>query len=148
MIDGDGIPTRRQTLFENGVLKRFLYDLDSAGLANAKPTGNSGSSPWNAYLLPGDSSSSDLIADIDDGILIRSLLGFGQSNIINGDFSCNVGLGYRIQKGKITGRVKNTMVAGNIYDLLGGDVTLSSDMNYTGRLPYAVCQNMSVSTQQ
>ncbi|MBT3378215.1 MAG: TldD/PmbA family protein [Lentisphaerae bacterium] len=148
VIDGDGIPTRRQTLFENGVLKRFLYDLDSAGLANAKPTGNSGSSPWNAYLLPGDSSSSDLIADIDDGILIRSLLGFGQSNIINGDFSCNVGLGYRIQKGKITGRVKNTMVAGNIYDLLGGDVTLSSDMNYTGRLPYAVCQNMSVSTQQ
>lgn len=146
-VDSDGIPTRRQTLFENGVLKRFLYDLDSAGLAQAEPTGNVGCSPWNVYLQPGMTSSADLIADIDDGILIRSLLGFGQSNIINGDFSCNVGLGYRIQGGKITGRVKNTMVAGNIYELLGANVILSSDTDYAGRFPYAVCPKMNVSTQ-
>ena len=45
-------------------------------------------------------------------------MGLGQSNIINGDFSVNVSLGYKIERGEIVGRVKDAMLAGNAYDAL------------------------------
>ena len=52
-IDSAGIPTRKQTLFENGVLQRFLYDFDSAALAGAEPTGNDGCSAYWPMIQPG-----------------------------------------------------------------------------------------------
>ena len=146
-IDGDGVPTREHLLFENGVLKMFLYDLDSAGLAGAEPTGNDGCSPCSPLITPGEVPSAELLASVESGIYIKGLLGFGQSNIINGDFSANVGLGYRIRKGKIVGRVKNTMVAGNLYDLLKQGVRLSSDVDPISLMPHAVVEGVSASAK-
>jgi len=147
-IDGDGIPTRVMMMVEKGVLKNFLYDLDTAGMAGVEPTGNRGCLPYSPEVLPGVEKSGDLLAAIDDGIFIRELIGYGQSNMINGDFSGNVALGFRVQKGKIVGRVKNTMIAGNIYDLFKKNVTLSSDRDPLLRLPSAVVQGLSVSTSR
>ncbi|HUT73495.1 MAG TPA: metallopeptidase TldD-related protein [Armatimonadota bacterium] len=45
-------------------------------------------------------------------------MGLGQSNIMNGDFSVNVSLGYKIEEGEIVGRVKNTMLADDACDAL------------------------------
>jgi len=147
-MDEDGIATQELVLFQGGVLKRFLYDLDSAGLAGERPTGNSGCAPYNSTVLPGDCTSEDLLSSVEDGIYIRSLMGFGQGNIGNGDFSANLALGYRIEKGEITGRVKDTMVAGNVYELLKGQVFLSSDLDYDGRFPHAVIEGVQVSSKE
>ncbi len=144
-IDDNGIPTRKQTIFERGVLERFLYDLDSAGLAQAEPTGNNGCNPYSPRVLPGDKPSAELLAEIQDGLYLCDIIGFGQSNIINGDFSGNVGLGYRIKKGKIIGRVKNTMIAGNLYEILRQNVLVSSDTEHEGRYPHVVIEGVSVS---
>lgn len=147
-LDYDGIPTRRQVLVDKGVLQRFLYDLDSAGLAKAEPTGNNGCSPYCPMVTPGRRPSAELLAGMEDGLYLTSnLIGFGQSNIVNGDFSCNVGLGYRVQKGEIVGRVKDTMIAGNLYDILAGSVELSSDTNYDGSTPYAVIEGITASAK-
>ena len=145
-MDGDGIPTERQTIFEEGRLMRFLYDLDSAGLAGTEPTGNNGCMPYSPVLTPGSQPSSQLLEEINDGLYICDLLGFGQSNIINGDFSANVGLGYRISNGQIIGRVKNTMIAGNLYDVLSKGVRVSSDTEHEGRYPHVVADGVSVSS--
>src|SRR5437762_14011022 len=59
-----------------------------------------------------------LIADIDDGLIVDDLIGVGQGNVISGAFSHPVGLAYRVQRGEITGRVKDAAVAGHAYDLL------------------------------
>jgi len=144
-MSADGIPTRRTTLFDRGVLKTFLYDLDTAGLAGAEPTGHSGCSPYSPEVGPGERTHAELLKSIDDGIYIKQLMGFGQSNIINGDFSSNVALGFRIRGGEIAGRVKNTMVAGNVYELLRSGVRLSSDSDPIQRTPYAVIEGLSVS---
>ena len=144
-IDNNGIPTRKQTIFDRGLLERFLYDLDSAGLAGAEPTGNNGCTPHSPRILPGDRPSAGLLADIEDGLYLRDIIGFGQSNIINGDFSGNIGLGYRIKNGEIIGRVKNTMIAGNLYEILKQNVLLSSDMEHEGRYPHVVIEGVSVS---
>ncbi len=146
-IDGDGIPTRRTPIVDQGVLQQFLYDLDSAGLAGTSPTGHAGCRPYNLTVVPGNKHSDDLLRGIEDGIYIKQLLGFGQSNIINGDFSANLGLGYRIKNGEIAGRVKNTMVSGNLYDLFGASVQLSSDVEPDSLMPAAVLEGANVTQQ-
>ncbi len=146
--DDDGVPTRKMTLIDQGVLKTFLYDLDSAGLAGAEPTGHDDCAPNNPELLAGTTPSEELLAGIDDGIYVKYLIGFGQGNIVNGDFSCNVGLGYRIRGGQIAGRVKNTMLAGNIYDLLSKDVRVSSDRDPATFMPYLTAPALSVSAAE
>ena len=144
-IDGDGVPARATTLFENGVLKSFLYDYDSAGLAGAKPTGNDGCAPHYCEIAPGERPSEEMLADIDDGIYIKGLMGFGQSNLINGDFAANVSLGFRVKDGKIAGRIKDTMIAGNVYELLKESVELSSDRDEAQHVPYATIEDLTVS---
>jgi PmbA protein len=59
-----------------------------------------------------------LIAGIQDGLIVDDLIGVGQGNVISGAFSHPVGLAYRVQRGEVTGRVKDAAVAGNAYDLL------------------------------
>ncbi|MFC1453511.1 metallopeptidase TldD-related protein, partial [Verrucomicrobiota bacterium] len=145
-IDDCGIPTQRHVVFDRGVLRMFLYDLDSAGLAGTEPTGNRSCSPYNLVVTPGDRPSADLMSEVEDGVFLRSLSGFHTCNHHSGDFACDVALGYRIEKGEITGRIKNTMVAGNIYEMLAGNVELSSDLDYQGRFPHAVMEGMSVSS--
>jgi PmbA protein len=141
-IDSDGVPTRKLPIVTNGVLKHFLYDLDSAGLAGAEPTGNDRCQPHSLEVLPGRRSHEELLAGLDDGILVKGLLGFGQGNLINGDFSCNVGLGFRVRRGRIVGRIKNTMAAGNVYELLAAGLELSSDRDPVRRMPWAVVQGL------
>lgn len=144
-IDDCGVPTRVIPIVTAGVLENFLYDLDSAGLAGAEPTGNDGCQPHSLTVSPGSASSEELLEGIDDGLVIKGVIGFGQGNLINGDFSCNVGLGFRVRGGKIVGRVKDTMVAGNVYDLLAGNLQLSSDVDPVHRMPYALIDGLSVS---
>lgn len=144
-ISSEGIPTRKTPIFDRGVLQAFLYDLDSAGLAGTAPTGHDSCRPWSMDVAPGSQPSRDLLASIRRGIYVRDLIGFGQSNLVNGDFSSNVALGFAIENGQVTGRVKNVMIAGNIYDLLRSNVQLSSDKDPVERLPYAVIENVKLS---
>jgi len=147
-MDQDGVPTRKQVLVDQGVLQRFLYDLDSAGLAGVEPTGHNGCGPHAVHVQPGTRPHEDLVKDIQDGLLVYSLIGFGQGNIINGDFSGNIGLGYRIENGEITGRVKDTMIAGNLYELLRREVELSADCEYSGMTPWAVVRGVNASASR
>jgi len=145
-MDSDGIPTRRFEIFTEGVLKGFLYDLDTAGLAGAGPTGHNNCSSNVLSVMPGKKSRQELFSSVKDGIYLKSLIGFGQSNITNGDFSGNVLLGFRIKNGELVGRVKDTMVAGNIYELFKTGVELSSDVDAVSRLPYMKLGGISIST--
>lgn len=66
---------------------------------------------------------------MDDGLIVDQML--GGSAGISGDFSINIELGYRVQKGQVIGRVKDTMVAGNVYTALK-QVELGSDADWNG----------------
>ena len=145
-MDSDGVPTRKFEIFSEGVLKGFLYDLDSAGLAGAEPTGHNDCSPWSLTLKPGKRTVKELFASVSDGLYLKSLIGFGQSNMTNGDVSGNVMLGFRIRNGELVGRVKDTMIAGNIYELLKSGVEVSSDVDPVSRLPYMKLEGLCIST--
>ncbi|MBM2824858.1 MAG: PmbA/TldD family protein [Dehalococcoidales bacterium] len=59
-------------------------------------------------------------------------MGAEQGNILGGDFSGNVLLGYKVENGKIVGRVKDTMVSGNVYQLLKQISAIGSDARWVG----------------
>ena len=77
-------------------------------------------------------------------------MGAEQGNILGGDFSGNVLLGYKVEKGQIVGRVKNTMVSGNVYDLLRAGIVIGSDSRWLGgsmRTPSIFCPSVSVAAK-
>ncbi|MBN1343413.1 MAG: TldD/PmbA family protein [Phycisphaerae bacterium] len=118
-VDEEGVPAQATPVIENGILRNFLYDLDAAGRAGARSTGNGRDCrPTNLVVKPGKTSLEAMIADTKLGLLVHSVLGLGQGNAISGAFSVNVWLGYKIENGQIVGRVKDVMLAGNAYDAL------------------------------
>jgi len=138
-FDDEGVPSQRTTLIENGVATGFLYDLQTAALAGKKSTGSGGrhgglpSPSSSAFVIsPGDVTFDDMVADIREGLVVEQLMGAGQGNILGGDFSGNVLLGYKVENGKIVGRVKNTMVSGNIYQLLKQITAIGSETRWVG----------------
>jgi PmbA protein len=135
--DSDGVRKGETKLVETGVLEGFLYDLDTASRAGKEPTGNDGCSPNNWIISPGQTPLKEILAGIKEGLMVENVMGLGQGNPISGEFSVNVALGYKIENGEIVGRVKNTMLAGNVYDALKEEIVLSSDREWVGGWLYA-----------
>ncbi len=132
-FDDEGTATMRTPLAEEGVIAGFIYDRRTAALAGVEPTGNGyksglfggggfrtppGPGASNVIVSPGDIPEEELISGIEHGLLVESVLGLGQGNLASGEFSNNVAVAFKIENGKIVGRVKNTMIAGNSYELL------------------------------
>ena len=129
--DDEGVPHRINILVENGIAKSLLYDLDTAGIAGVESTGNGpGCGTTNLIVEEGDSPYCDMIKNISEGLVVEDVLGLGQSNIMNGEFSVNVNLGYKIENGEIVGRVKDTMLTGNAYDALADVAAVGKDSEW------------------
>ncbi|MFW6056278.1 MAG: metallopeptidase TldD-related protein, partial [Chloroflexota bacterium] len=72
----------------------------------------------------------------------------GQGNLLAGDFGGNVLLGYKVENGRITGRIKDTMIAGNIFEVLSRGVVVGDDSRWVGSslwTPSLLCEGVSVS---
>jgi len=153
--DDEGVPSQCTTLIEQGTVASFLYDLQTAALAHTQSTGNGSRnrgglptpSPSAFIIAPGDTTFDEMVQDIKEGLVIEQLMGAGQGNILGGDFSGNVLLGYKVESGKIVGRVKDTMVSGNIYQLLKRIIAIGSEAKWVGsslKTPYLYCPSLSV----
>jgi len=153
--DDEGIPSQRTSLIEQGTVANFLYDLQTAALANTESTGNGSRShgglpapsPSAFIIAPGDTTFDEMVNDIKEGLVIEQLMGAEQGNILGGDFSGNVLLGYKVESGKIVGRVKDTMVSGNVYQVLKQIVAIGSEAKWVGgffQTPYLYCPSLSV----
>ena len=99
-------------------------------------------------IKPGTQSLQALITSLDQGLVVDQMLGGGAG--ISGEFSVNVELGYRVQHGKILGRIKDTMVAGNAYKALQNLVGLGEDADWNGSCytPSLVVEGLSTTGKQ
>ncbi len=156
--DDEGIPSQRTPLVEGGTVANFLYDLQTAALANTRSTGNGSRSrgglpapsPSAFTIAPGTATLDEMVNDIKEGLVIEQLMGAGQGNILGGDFSGNVLLGYKVENGEIVGRVKDTMVAGNVYQVLKDIAAIGSETRWVGgslRAPHLYCPSLSVASK-
>lgn len=152
-FDDEGTPTQMLSLIAQGQLQQFYTDRTTARLSEGYSTGNGfrpGLSSYptpelvNLLVEPGKGSLLELISQLDEGLVVDQTLGGGAD--ISGDFSVNIDLGYRVRKGQIVGRVKDTMVAGNVYKALKQVVALGNDARWNGSCytPSVIVKGLSV----
>ena len=158
MCDDEGMPTRKLSLVDRGTVGSFLYDLQSAAQAGVESTASahrgvsSLPSPGSSVIVVdgGDISYEEMLRDMGTGLVVERLLGAGQSNILGGDFNANVLLGYRVEGGRVTGRVKNTVISGNVYRVLENIRGIESEARWVGgsvRVPSLYADSVSVSSK-
>jgi PmbA protein len=152
-FDDEGMVTQRLNLITKGILNQFYCDRTIARELNLEPTGNGFRPALDSYPSPslvnlivasGQNSFEELISKLDNGIIVDQILGGGAD--ISGDFSVNVDLGYRVKNGNITGRVKDTAIAGNVYQILKQIVALGNDAIWNGSCftPSLIVEGISV----
>ncbi|MEB3288305.1 MAG: TldD/PmbA family protein [Leptolyngbya sp.] len=156
-FDDEGTPTQRLVFIDKGVLALFYCDRKVGQQLGGQSTGNGfrpglGSYPtpslYNTLITPGSRSLSELVASLNHGILVDQILGGGAG--ISGDFSVNIDLGYHIHQGEIVGRVKDTMVAGNVYAALKDNLELGNDADWNGACytPSVLVDGLSVTSPE
>lgn len=161
-FDDEGVKTNRLNIVDEGVLKNFYYDLNYAAKMKTRSTGNGyKAAQWGGekiklkplpvtahmFIKPGKASLKEMINSIDRGIILHGVMGAHSGNIPNGDYSVGVSPGIYVEKGKIIGRVKDAMVAGNIYETLNCIETLENRLHpsFGGTFPAILCDKVSVS---
>jgi len=143
-FDDEGVPTQKFTVIENGVLKNFYNNLEYAAKLDIEPTGHGyKNAMWGGEtvslaptptlghltIAPGEDSFNEMIKKIKRGVLIGGALGAHSGNIPNGDFSIGINPGFYIENGEIIGRVKDGMIAGNIYDIMKRVSSVESEVH-------------------
>lgn len=133
-FDGEGIPTRVNTVVEDGVLRTFLLDSYSGrklGLpttASASRAGASVSASTSNFIMTaGTLSPEDIIGRTERGLLVTEMMGFG-FNGVTGDFSRGA-TGFWIEDGKIVHPVSEITISGNLNDMLLGIDMVGKDLD-------------------
>ncbi|MDS9471916.1 TldD/PmbA family protein [Sporosarcina pasteurii] len=139
-FDGEGVATKKQTIVSEGKLETLFHNRKTAQKDGVETTGHARKSsykgtlsvaPINLYIAPGLKSKEDLIASIQDGVLITGLAGLHSgANTISGDFSV-AATGFHIQDGQITAPVKQMTIAGNYFDYLKQIEEVGADLEFS-----------------
>lgn len=134
-FDGEGLPTKRSALIEDGVLTGWLLDSASARQLGLQPTGHAsrgvggapGASATNVHLEPGKMSPGALMADVKRGIYVTELIGMGV-NGVTGDYSRGAS-GFLIENGATGPAVAEITIAGNLLDMFA-ELTAADDLEF------------------
>ena len=139
-FDGEGLPTRKTTVVERGVLKSYLLDTYSGKKLGLASTSNASRSvgenpsvgPTNFYLAPGANTAQDIIKTVKQGLYVTDLIGFG-INMVTGDYSRGAA-GFWIEGGELAYPVEEITIAGNLKDMFAGIEMIGSDLVFRGRI--------------
>lgn len=122
-FDGEGVPTARRALIDQGVLTGFVLDsrsaralgLRSTGHASRSPGGTPGPATSNLYLQPGAISRAGMLAAIPLGLYVTEMIG-NAINPLTGDYSRGAA-GFMIRDGALAEPVAEITIAGNLRDM-------------------------------
>jgi TldD protein len=137
-VDDEGTKATDTTIIEEGILKGFMHNKESANHFGAQLTGNARAYAFydeplirmrNTAIIPGNSKLDDMIASIEDGYyLMKSSNGQADST---SEFMFGVVLGYEIKNGKLGNAIKDTTISGVAFDVLKTISQVSDDMVWT-----------------
>ncbi len=148
-FDDEGVKTRRVPIFENGVFKNVYNNLDYAARLGEEPLGTGfRGGMWGgekvsltpspslsfATFEAGETPFDDMLKMMDRGVILYGALGAHSGNILNGDLSVGLSPGLYVENGRVVGRVKDGMVAGNVYDMLSRAIAVENASHYTGSM--------------
>ena len=140
-FDDEGTIGKDTVIIENGILKEGMNDLLSATSLNVTPTGNGRRESYerkvytrmtNTYFQPGNDNLDDMIASIDNGILLENAAS-GMEDPKNWGIQCMVNMGREIKNGKLTGKIYSPVcISGYVPDLLKSISMISKNMKMSG----------------
>lgn len=154
-FDGEGIPTEKTVLIQDGYLEGFLHNTYTAAKTHGRSTGNSIRSSYkstpevgvtNFYLQAGQRTPREMIGELQKGFYITDILGMHTANPVSGDFSLGAA-GLLIENGELTVPVKGVAIAGNLREMLLDIDAVGSDLTFyiSKGAPTMRIQNLSVS---
>jgi PmbA protein len=137
-FDGEGLPSRRTVLVENGILKNYVMNtytarklgMKSTGNASRGLAGNPGIGAGNFYLEPGTLTPEQIIGDVKDGLYVTETMGFGV-NLVTGDYSQGAS-GVWIENGELAYPVEEITIAGNLKDMYRNIAAIGNDLVFRG----------------
>jgi PmbA protein len=121
-FDREGLPHRRTVIVGDGVLHTFLYDGKAARRAGKRPTGHAEGSArslpaigtTNVVVSGGEASDDELFRELKNGLYVGRFS--GNVDGVSGDFSGVAKGSFLVENGKKTAAVKETLIAGNVFD--------------------------------
>jgi PmbA protein len=137
-FDGEGLPSRRTVIVENGVLTNYLLHTYSARKLGMKSTGNAsrglagnpGTGAGNLFLVAGAQTLEDILRSIPSGLYVTRLMGQGV-NMVTGDYSRGAS-GLWIENGELTYPVQEITIAGNLKDMFRNITAIGNDLVFRG----------------
>ena len=136
--DGEGLASRRNTLIDGGQLTTFLHNAYSGRRMNTGSTGSAvrsyssvpGVGARALFLEPGTKSQEELIAEIDNGVLIQGVAGIHSGvNPVSGDFSTGAE-GLRIRNGALGEPLREITIASTLQKMLGDVAAIGNDVDW------------------
>ena len=124
-LDDEGIQAKDAVLVENGILKGYMHNRETADRFGVEPCGNARGWEFsdeplirmrNTVVLPGKDTLDDMIASVDDGYYLLAT-GNGQADL-TGEFMFGITMGYEIKNGKLGRAILDTTVSGVAFDML------------------------------
>lgn len=121
--DDEGVATSKKVIVDKGVLKTYLYTLETAAKDNVEPTGNGVVGAKTVaglnclYVKPGRKSFDEIASTIKEGVYITSIEGLHAGmNAKSGNFSLQA-QGFMIRDGKVAEPLSLITVAGNLSEM-------------------------------
>ncbi|MBN8218682.1 MAG: TldD/PmbA family protein [Spirochaetes bacterium] len=136
-VDDEGTPARDTVLIENGVLKNFMHNKETARHFGHEATGHARAWSFsdeplirmrNTAILPGKSRLADMIASIDKGYYLEQPSN-GQADSTS-EFMFGVTRGREIRGGKLGRALFDATVSGVAFDMLKTVTMVSDDMRW------------------
>jgi len=137
-VDDEGTLAEDVPLIENGVLKGYLHNRESAAHFGAAPTGNARAFRFsdepiirmrNTAILPGTSSLGEMISSIDEGYYLMTSSN-GQADSTS-EFMFGIVQGYEIRGGKLGRALRDTTISGVAFEMLRTVSAVSDEMKWT-----------------
>ena len=135
--DDEGVEAKDVTIIENGILKHYMHNRESAQKFGVQPTGNARAYQFsdeplirmrNTVILPGTSKLQDMIASVEDGYYFVKT-GNGQADS-TGEFMFGVEMGYEIKNGKLGRAIRSTTISGVAFEMLKTVTMLSDEISW------------------
>lgn len=125
-VDDEGVPTQRNVLIENGILKGYLIDELGSRRMGMPVTGSSRRQSYslaptsrmtNTYIAAGQDDEDEMIASMGDGLYAKRM-GGGSVNPLTGEFNFAVLEGYWVKNGRLYSPVRGATLIGKGTEIL------------------------------
>lgn len=137
-IDDEGTKGQDVVIIENGVLKSFMHNKETANMFGVAPTGNARATDYydepiirmrNTCIAPGKDKLQDMIASVEDGYYLISSTN-GQADTTS-EFMFGINFGYEIKNGKLGRAILDTTISGVAFDVLKTVSAVSDDIKWS-----------------